>query len=242
MTELDPASKQLLAQMLAGAEMPDDRHDAIYEDVEASIAADLPPRIGEGPVEAPANGRRRVGILVAVGGALAAAGLVAGLTLSQTGVWSSKDDETSPQSAEMIDQRDDAGGVAEARDPEPKRSPASKDAPEPEDEPDLVIEDDEPDGSKTRLNKRRTGPADPREEMTLLLQARKDVNAGRYDAALAAIRKHARTYPKSSFAQERRLLEVKAHCGAGHLDKAKALIGRHAKSTPGMRDACPAAE
>lgn len=245
MTELDPASKQLLAQMLAGAEMPDDRHDAIYEDVEASIAADLPPRIGEGPVEAPANGRRRIGILVAAGGALAAAGLIAGLTLSQTGVWSSKDDEASPQSAEMIDQRDDAGGVAEARDPERKRSPASKDAPEPEDEPDLVIEDDEPeivDDPKTRPNKRRSAPADPREEMALLLQARKDVNAGRYDTALTAIRKHARTYPKSSFAQERRLLEVKAHCGAGHLEKAKALIGRHAKSTPGMRDACPAAQ
>lgn len=240
MTELDPASKQLLAQMLAGAEMPDDRHDAIYEDVEASIAADLPPRIGEGPVEAPANGRRRIGILVAAGGALAAAGLIAGLTLSQTGVWSSQDDEASPQSAEMIDQRDDAGGVAEARDPEPKRSPAAKDTPEPEDEPDLVIEDDaEP---RARPNKRRSAPADPREEMALLLQARKDVNAGRYDSALAAIRKHARAYPKSSFAQERRLLEVKAHCGAGHLEKAKALIGRHAKSTPGVRDACPAAE
>lgn len=247
MSELDPASKQLLAQMLAGSEMPDARHDAILRDVETSIAQDLPPRIGEGPVAAPVKSRR-VGLLVAAGGALAAAGLIAGLTLSQTGVWSSQDDESSPQSAEMIDQRDDAGGVAEAREPKAKRVSPPIDTVDEINEPDLVIADDDPDEqvkdprTRARPNKRRTPTADPREEMALLLQARKDVNAGRYQSALKAIRKHARTYAKSSFAQERRLLEVKAHCGAGHLDKAKSLIGKHAKSTPGMRDACPAAQ
>ena len=244
MTELDPASKQLLAQMMAGAEMPDDRHDEILRDVEHSIAQDLPPRIGEGPMGPAPTGRRRIGVLAVAGGALAAAGLVAGLALSQAGVWSSSEgDDRSAQSAEMIDQRDDEGGRAEIRDPKPTRPPtAPSDDPE---EPDLVIEDDaEPPEPpvKSRRSKRPTPAVDPREEMALLLKARQDVNAGRYAAALSSIRKHARSYPKSSFAQERRLLEVKAHCGAGHLEKAKALITRHAKSTPAVRTACPAAE
>ena len=230
MTDLDPAAQELLARTLPGADMPADRQRAIWDDIEQSIGRDAPPRIGEGPLPA-AAGRRSYALLAAIGGALLAAGLVAGVAVSQVGTWRGEvEPNPDPQAAEMaVDPDADTSEVAEIR------NPARPQPPEPEPEPEIEIEEDEPAPSR---KKKHAPKADPREEMSLLLEARKAVNAGRYAAALTSVRLHEHTYPKSSFAQERRLLKVKALCGSGQTARARAIVKRHAKGHPALRNAC----
>ncbi|MEM9462279.1 MAG: hypothetical protein AAGF11_49455 [Myxococcota bacterium] len=251
MNELDLGAKQLLASMQAGADMPKERHHAIWRDIAQSVEYDAPLRIGEDPTIRP--GRRRHSLwLAALGGAVAAAGLIA-VVMSQVGSWRSEPQNTAddPYAAERVEQRDEAAGVATVRQPRlaevdgPPEAPTEAlepAAPEPESSSDDEQADQSDDQSEpsidSRRNKRRPAKVDPRDEMTLLLEARQAVNARRYASALASLRRHERAFPRSSFVHERRLLRVKALCGAGKIDKARTIVDRHPDSNLG--DACPA--
>jgi hypothetical protein len=234
--ELDPGSKQVLQQLLAGADMPDDRRRAVWSDIEQSITRDAPLRIGDEPVAAPTPTRRYV-LPAALAGALLAAGLVGGLVVSQVGSWRDESSErTDRQAAEMLaDDEQDAPGVAKVRHPNRGQVEPPPSEPPVEEIELLPDEDDTP-----RRNRQRPTRADPREELALLVDARDSVNTGQFGAALTALRKHERAYPKSSFARERRLLKVKALCGSGKLDEARTVVDRYGESNPGLRNACPA--
>ena len=254
MNELDLGSKQLLASMRAGADMPEDRHCAIWRDIAQSVEHDAPLRIGEDPTIRPGRRRHSMG-LAALGGAVAAAGLIA-VVLSQVGSWRSESqDAPDPDAAAMVEQRDQEAGVVTVRQPGPAEVDGPPEAPTealepPAPAPESSIDDDGDDEGDdesegegepsvgTRRNKRRPAKVDPRDEMTLLLDARQAVNAGRYASALASLRRHERAFPRSSFVHERRLLRVKALCGAGKIDKARAIVDRHPDSS--LSDACPA--
>lgn len=58
------------------------------------------------------------------------------------------------------------------------------------------------------------------EELALLDRARRAVAAGDFRAALQAIEKHARSFPKSQLGEEREALRVRALAGAGLSKKA----------------------
>jgi hypothetical protein len=83
------------------------------------------------------------------------------------------------------------------------------------------------------------------EEVAILSQAERDLNAGNYQSALRVLDEHRHKFPNGTLAQERMAARVQALCGLGRVSEAQVALARLTRVSPNSphqeraREACP---
>lgn len=70
------------------------------------------------------------------------------------------------------------------------------------------------------------------EEVAILSQAERDLNAGNYQSALRLLDEHRRKFPNGTLTQERMAARVQALCGLGRVSEAQAALARLTRTSP----------
>ncbi|MEM7156957.1 MAG: hypothetical protein AAF799_29165 [Myxococcota bacterium] len=254
MSELQPSARRLLDELTSGAEVPASERASVWEQLQASVERDAPPRIGEAPPSDEAAGGRRLWLAIGLGGALAA-GLMLWMASTFTPMSSIVPAKEPIQagyaraSAEVGGEAYSAGGRTTASSPEAEDEAESitpeadtEAAPEPATDARPRRRRSTSRGHKRRKDVPSTSTGDLRAEMALLQSARQSLAGGRYSQALGQLREHQTKYPGSVFGEERVLLKLKALCGAGRIDAARTLLStRRGARRAELEKACPVA-
>lgn len=254
-SELQPRSRQLLDELTAGSQISAADRASVWEQLQASVERDAPPRIGEAQPVAESGSGRRLWLAIGIGGALAA-GLALWMASTLTPM-STITAAKEPIQAGYARASAEAGGEAHSASGRTTEVVPESDE---EAEPTAGETEAKPVSSSTagesrsrrrrpssRSGKRRkdapsTSTGDLRAEMALLQSARRSLAAGRYSKALEQLREHQTKYPGSVFGEERVLLKLKSLCGAGRIDAARKLLStRRGAQRTEFEKACPAA-
>lgn len=253
--DLSPGAKAALKEMMGGGTVPPGRSQRVLGDVKHTVATDAPPRIGDtrtDPVRPAAMARWGIAAAAAV---IVASGIGLGLRaldggdrerLSRAGHSAASYDRTRSVSNGVAPVRGRRpAGAASVNPPAPIENSiptavpaaatgapaaATRDRPTPRPRPRT---------GTTLGQKPVAGVADPRDEMALLIDARRAVKAGEYRTALSRLGRHRRIYPRSTFHEERVLLEMRALCGDEQLRRAQKLIDRNRGMTRQLKQLCP---
>lgn len=246
--ELNAHARQALTEMMAGGEPEAPAMERVFGAIQESVETDAPPRIGERAAPGPVAPVPITGWAVAAVAVLALAGAAA-LTL-RGDLWSQGAEQAA--SSANYDTRSGAAsgvaGVAAGGGPELRVQPATVAPPEGEATAVVPAPEVDPPAHRpaatrgSRKGRRAKTPPksdENRDEVALLIDARRAVNAGEYSAAISRIRRHRGAFPTSAFAEERRVLEVRALCGAGQIREARRIVDRNPAARGQLLRACP---
>lgn len=167
-------------------------------------------------------------------------------------------DEETPTPQPIERSSANAGDGHSAAAPSPPRTPQPPAPAKPMTSPEPEAETEKPEPSVRPSARRHPHPEPERSafepevgqsndlaaELELMRAARSALRSGSTDRALSLLHEHARTYPDSAFAEERKATEIMALCTRGDTAKAEAMAQRFRQAFPdsafdaGLLEAC----